>query len=145
MNGWLTFLERPLLHPVPRSPTATTCTSSVTRRGPTYACTWSNSWGSGRGSAISLTAATSVPTHPPFQTHLHRRRLEAALPLPDFFGWCEEELSRVGEERREYHLLKLISLLFGDQSRYQLRYGEHRRTVSVGGSRYTVPTISVSK
>ncbi len=144
MNGWLLFLERPLLHAVPEIGHRQRTSLFGDQTGADLRMYVEQFMGDRPRVSITLTPAAAL-IHPPFQPHLYRQRLEAALPLDDFFGWCEGQLTEVVEERREHHLLKLISLLFGDRSKYALHYGDQRRYFHVGASRYTVPTISVSK
>ncbi len=144
MNGWLTFLERPFLHPVPEIGHRHRVSLFGDQTGADLKMYVEQFMGERPRSSITLKADPAV-FKPIFQPHVYRQRLESSLPVTDFFGWCEQQLTDVAVEHREHYLLKLTSLLFGEQSSYVLHYGAHRRPLQLGGSRYTVPTLSVSK
>ncbi len=85
-------------------------------------------------------AAAAVPV---FQRAAYRKRLDAALPLGDFFGWCEETMAGVDSADRERYLLSLISLLFSDSERYALTFFPDYHSFPVEGFTYRLPRVEV--
>lgn len=92
---------------------------------------------------ITVGKGLAIPKTPVFQRAAYRERLQAALPVPDFFAWCEELMVPVAGEVRERYLLSLISLLFSDD-RYALTFFAEYRLFPVDGFDYRLPRISVA-
>lgn len=145
MNGWITFLGQPLLHPVPRigqrHRVEVFGSSSVAELN-MYVEQFA---GRLEPTVITLSPTTWENLLPPFQPYMYRRRLEEALPISDFFGWCADQVSDTATERQEHRFFKLTSLLFSDQAGYRITYGDRRRPLRIGATQFTVPTIHVAK
>lgn len=144
LGGWLIFLDRPLLHPVPdfSKRNATTVFGDQTEADlKMYLEQFSRTQ---HTAPISLTDRAATPAIRLLDRRRYRRRLQAALPLADFFDWSLAELAQTGREPTARDLFELTSLLFGGEDRFVLAFAEGRRTVAIDGRRYTLPTVSVA-
>ncbi len=81
----------------------------------------------------------------PFDRGRYRARLEAALPLSDFFGWCGAVLQEEPADRSEYLLLRLTDLVFGGQSAYRVSFGSQRRQLTLADCTYDLPVVTVNR
>lgn len=144
LGGFLSFLERPLLTPVPdmghrhKQQIFGDQTLADARM---YLEQFARAR---QRPAIDLSAAPASTVRLVFNRKAERQRLTAALPLEDFFGWCAPSLEHVAEAEREYHLLSLISLLFSDTSRYSLTFHEAYQNMTLGSTHYRLPRIAVT-
>ena len=143
MNGWLTFLERPFRHPIPQI--GARHRLRVFGRQTDADLRLFLERFSTRREIEPIVLDRAVPIIPlrPFQRRRYRELLLAALPLDDFFGWCEPLLEEVEVGGRERQLLKITSLLYEEDASLNLSYTSGRRQLRLPHCTYNVPVLSV--
>lgn len=144
LGGWLLFLERPLLLMVPEMGKRHTHTVFGDQTGADLRMYVEQFARASQRRRIRLTAEGALPAMPLFDRQQYRQRLQQALPLADFFGWCQSQLEKAPEEAREHLLIELTSLLFSD-GHYYLAFDHPVTAARIGNVTYRLPRVGVRK
>lgn len=144
LGGWLLFLERPLLLMVPEMGKRHTHTVFGDQTGADLRMYVEQFARASQRRRIRLTAEGALPAMPLFDRQQYRQRLQQALPLADFFGWCQSQLEKAPEEAREHLLIELTSLLFSD-GHYYLAFDYPVTAARIGNVTYRLPRVGVRK
>jgi len=144
LNGWLFFLESPLLRPVPdftkpsRYPTFSDQTESEVRF---FLEQFANRQ---EGILISVAGAATENSLPRFfDSRTYARRLQAALPVANYFQWCIDTLQQYESQLDAQHFIQLASLVFDETANYTLLFSESRVRLQLAGITYLAPVIEV--
>jgi hypothetical protein len=143
LGGWLLFLDRPLLLPVPEFAKRNAVTVFGDQTEADLKMYLEQFLRAERTAPIPLNAAPADPERQLLDRRRYRQRLQAALPVPDFFAWCLRELDRAGSEPRARDLFELTSLLFSGEDRFVLDFATARHQITLQGQRFSLPTVSV--
>lgn len=144
LGGWLLFLERPLLLMVPEMGKRHTHAVFGDQTGADLRMYVEQFARASQRRRIRLTAEGALPAMPLFDRQQYRQRLQQALPLADFFGWCQSQLAQAPEEAREHLLIELTSLLFSD-GHYYLAFDHPVTAARIGNVTYRLPRVGVRK
>ncbi len=144
LGGWLIFLERPLLVVVPDMGKRQAITVFHDQTGADLRMYVEQFARANQRRRIRLSAEAALPTVSIFNRRAYRQRLEQALPLEDFFGWCQSQLVEAPGGEREHLLIELTSLLFSDDH-YYLDFELPATPVRVSEVIYHLPQVRVRK
>lgn len=144
LGGWLLFLERPLLLMVPEMGKRHTHAVFGDQTGADLRMYVEQFARASQRRRIRLTAEGALPAMTLFDRQQYRQRLQQALPLADFFGWCQSQLAQAPEEAREHLLIELTSLLFSD-GHYYLAFDHPVTAARIGNVTYRLPRVGVRK
>lgn len=143
LAGFLTFLENPLLSPVPDIGHRHQVQPFGNQTQADLRMYVEQFQRARERKPIKVGEGLAVPAVSIFNRAAYRRRLDAALPMDNFFAWAEATLAPLPERDRERFLLALVSLLFGDDGRYALTFHAEYRTLSFTDFRYRLPRVAV--
>lgn len=143
LGGFLLFLERPLLATVPDFGVRHAVRTFGDQTEADLKIYLEQFLVARKRSRIDLNAVNAAPQAVFTNRQEYRARLHAALPLEDFFAWCEGELAARPVEEREHLFFELINLLFGDAGNYELSFAEGLRSARVGLHHYRLPRLTV--
>lgn len=146
LTGWLHFLERPFREEVPDFPSRLYL--SLTGQNIEAAATMFLQQFADRPEAVVLPAATGNTDDAGsyfFDRQRYRRLLIEALPLDDYFGWCQKVLLRFEKEPTAEHFLKVCSLAFENDSPFAIQFSAERVQLKVQELIVDAPKVAVAK
>lgn len=143
LGGWLLFLENPLLRSVPDIGKQHRTAVFGDQTGADVRMYIEQFVRASKRRKIKLTTSQEAPALAVFNRRVYRKQLQAALPLDNFFDWCQQQFATKEPAQAEYLLIELTSLLFSDDS-YQLTFAEPLQSIDLGKVTYRLPRVSVT-
>lgn len=144
LGGWLIFLERPLLLTVPDMGKRHLISVFNDQTGADLRMYVEQFVRANQRRRIRLNTEAVGPAVTIFNRRQYRERLSQALPLDDFFGWCQSQFTEVPDQEREHLLIELTSLLFSDDH-YYLDFDQPTTPARIGSITYHLPRVRVRK
>lgn len=144
LGGWLVFLDRPLLRTVPDFGSRHPLTIFGDQTEADLRMYVEQFLNTRQAAQITLSAEVVEPETPLLDRRLYRQRLNAALPIDDFFDWCLQAIAAHPPERQERDLFELTSLLFSTDEGYELTFSGQRRRITLHQQHYILPLLTVT-
>jgi hypothetical protein len=145
LNGWVYFLERPFHREVPRLPKRHAFSllgDSMETEVQFFLEQFIK-----RPAAVVLNTDASPPasTGSYFDRRAYLKRLDRALPVDDYFGWCHEALQTFEDRPSRTRFFRICSLAFEEGERLQMIFSEDRAQVAVDGVSFIMPRVAVTR
>lgn len=145
LNGWLYFLEEPMLRPVPDEMPRINISVRGDQVGPDFQLFLQQARPSQERLQLQA-GAFSQPTNQPvilFDRRAYQQQLQRAVPLDNFLGWCQKALSNSELPMDLDHFIQLCNLLFDERPTFQIHFHEERIQLSVGTVHLDAPRIEL--
>lgn len=145
LGGWLVFLDRPLLRVVPDFGSRHPLNVFGNQTEADLKMYVEQFLNARQASEITLSSKLATTASSPLlDRRLYRKRLNAALPIVDFFEWCLQAIAEHDPIRQERNLFELTSLLFSTDDHYELTFSGQRKRISLHQQHYILPLLAVS-